>query len=207
MIALSVQDSLIVILSPGKKSEVTETNKLTIRTTKINFQSLFTEHYAKVTTLPSSESYSNSDCQFNCQFPTPGWGVRLYSFNNYLLSHYCVQNTMHGRWDTIKNKVRSCLPGASGLFRRKRKMSIQLEVHVCQGHREDKMSKPINTYSALGTPESGKCVWVMVVFHFGIWCPFPRAEDTEMENHNHERLSKYGKQKTVAWSSVHQNNQ
>ena len=47
-----------------------------------------------------------------------------------------------------------------------------LEVRVCQGHPENKTGEHKNSYAALGTPESGMCVWVKLVSHFGIGVHF-----------------------------------
>ena len=54
----------------------------------------------------------------------------------------------------------------------KGKNEYTLEVRVCQGHPENKTGEHKNPYAALGTPESGMCVWVRLVSHFGIGVHF-----------------------------------
>ena len=81
-----------------------------------------------------------------------------------LCTKHCARS-----WDTTKNKSGCCWPSWSfWSIQEKGKNAYILEVHVCQGHPENKTRKHKNPYAALGTPESGMCEWVRVVSHFGI---------------------------------------
>lgn len=83
----------------------------------MNLRNHFTEHFAKLTTPANSETYFTSDCWFTCHFPPwdRWWGslIQQLFIKSLLCTKHCAWS-----WNT-RNKVRSCLPGASGLFGRK----------------------------------------------------------------------------------------